>query len=287
MKLGLVFALLALGLILPNAYATTASIDVNGNTHEITYEATGLDVDGLEADTESTTLSVFVTMTDVEGILQITLDRNFFDSKTSEGADDEFLVLIDGGTEAVFTDDATESSRILTISVPASTFSIDIIGTVFGTGESAPAETSVEETPEIPIEEPTEQAPVEETPVTQCGPGTVLQDGVCVLATPVEEIPEVPIEEPTEQAPVEETPEVSQCGPGTVLKDGECVLDQTCGEGTVLQDGQCVLDTSVPAPTVSKGQGTQLAIGIVGAFVVAFIIMIVLWAIGKAGRSKN
>lgn len=245
MKLGLVFALLALGLILPNAYATTASIDVNGNTHEITYEATGLDVDGLEADTESTTLSVFVTMTDVEGILQITLDRNFFDSKTSEGADDEFLVLIDGGTEAVFTDDATESSRILTISVPASTFSIDIIGTVFGTGESAPAETSVEETPEIPIEEP------------------------------------------TEQAPVEETPEVSQCGPGTVLKDGECVLDQTCGEGTVLQDGQCVLDTSVPAPTVSKGQGTQLAIGIVGAFVVAFIIMIVLWAIGKAGRSKN
>ncbi|MFQ5497995.1 MAG: hypothetical protein ACE5DU_08940, partial [Nitrosopumilus sp.] len=47
---------------------------------------------------------------------------------------------------------------------------------------------------------------VEETPVVteqkvQCGPGTVLKDGACVLD--------------------------EMCGPGTVLKDGACVLDST------------------------------------------------------------
>ncbi len=37
-----------------------------------------------------------------------------------------------------------------------------------------------------------------EEPKTQCGPGTVLKNGVCVLE--------------------------DKCGPGTVLQDGVCVL---------------------------------------------------------------
>lgn len=285
MKIGLVFALLVLGLILPSAYASTASIDVNGNTHEITYEATGLEVDGFEADTNAATLSVFVTTTEVDGILQLTLDRSFFDSKTDHGADEDFFILLDGGTEAEFTDDATESARILTITVPASTISIDVIGTVFGTGETT-EETPVEETPveETPVEEaPVEEAPVEETPEVQCGPGTILQDGVCVL----EQVEEMPVEEaPVEEAPVEETPEVSQCGPGTVLKDGECVLDQTCGPGTILKDGVCVLDQS-SAPATPSGQGTQFVAAIIGGFIIAFVMMMILWAIGRASRKKN
>ena len=43
--------------------------------------------------------------------------------------------------------------------------------------------------------------PLDTTPKTQCGPGTVLKDGACVLD--------------------------ERCGPGTVLKDGACVLDST------------------------------------------------------------
>lgn len=284
MKLGLAFALVTLGLILPNAYAATASLEVNGVTHEVTYEATGLTVEGIEADINTATLSVLVTTTDVEGTLVVDLNRSFFDSKT-DGADDDFLVLADTD-EALFVDDKTDTTRTLTITVPSGTNSVDIISlgtTNFGAGEPAP-ETSVEEPTEEP-ESPSEpEAPVEEPEPTQCGPGTILQDGQCVLeqVEPVAEEPApTPIEEPTE------TPQASQCGPGTVLKDGECVLDQICGPGTILQDGQCVLDTTTQAPAVSKSQGTQLAIGIVAAFVISFIVMIVLWAIGKAGRSKN
>lgn len=283
MKLGFAFALVALGLILPNAYAATSSLEVNGVTHEVTYEATGLTVEGIEADTNTATLSVLVTTTDVEGTLVIELNRSFFDSVT-DGLDDEFLVLADV-EEALFVDEKTDTTRILTITVPTGTSSVDIISlgtTNFGMGEpeaEAPVEESTE-TPEIPSE-PEEL--IEEPEVLQCGPGTILQDGQCILEQ-AEPEPEAPIEEPET---IEETPQASQCGPGTVLQGSECVLDQTCGPGTIFQDGQCVLDTTTPAPTVSKSQGTQLAIGIVAAFVVSFIVMIILWAIGKAGRRKD
>ena len=36
---------------------------------------------------------------------------------------------------------------------------------------------------------------------TQCGPGTILQDGACILD--------------------------ERCGPGTILQDGSCILDPT------------------------------------------------------------
>lgn len=288
MKLGLAFALVALGLILPNAYAATSSLEVNGVTHEVNYDATGLTVEGIEADTNTATLSVLVTTTDVEGTLVVELNRSFFDSKT-DGADDDFLVLADTD-EALFVDEKTDTTRTLTITVPSGTNSVDIISlgtTNFGSGEPEP-ETPVEEpseTTETPSE-PEPETPVEESETTQCGPGTILQNGQCVLEQAEPETPVVEDLAETPQETPEDIPQASQCGPGTVLQDGECVLDQTCGPGTILQDGQCVLDTT-QAPTISKSQGTQLAIGIVAAFVISFIVMIILWAIGKAGRRKN
>jgi len=67
--------------------------------------------------------------------------------------------------------------------------------------ETMEEETMMEETmeEETMMEEPAET--VEETPKTQCGPGTILKDGACVLD--------------------------ERCGPGTVLKDGACVLEST------------------------------------------------------------
>ena len=59
---------------------------------------------------------------------------------------------------------------------------------------------TVDETMEETVDETMEEADTTTTP-TQCGPGTVLKDGVCVLD--------------------------ERCGPGTVLEDGVCVLDST------------------------------------------------------------
>jgi mannitol-specific phosphotransferase system IIBC component len=47
------------------------------------------------------------------------------------------------------------------------------------------------------------------------------------------------------------------------------------------------LDTSAPTTSTPKGKGTELMIGLVAAFIISFIVMIILWAIGRASRSKN
>lgn len=271
---------------MPNfAFASpgTSQVTVNDSTFDVSYDATGLDVTGIDADTESTSLIVVVNLTDVSGTLTITLDRNFFDSKTN-GEDADFLVLLDGGTPAVTTESSNDVSRTLTIQVPADTLSLDIIGSSFGSAQPAEQTPQEETTPE---ETPTETAPPEETaPEMTCGPGTVLQDGVCVLEQAAETAP--PEKTPTEMVPPVTTPSQTSCGPGTVLKDGACVLDETCGPGTILKDGACVLaQPPVQQATSSRGLAFDLIEPIVAAFVIAFVLMMILWAIGKAGRSKN
>ncbi|HEY8111187.1 MAG TPA: hypothetical protein VIG05_10020, partial [Candidatus Nitrosotenuis sp.] len=262
MKSSLVFALLAASLFLPNlAFADPGTIQatVNDSTFDVTYDATGLDVTGIEADTESSTVTVFVTTSDVSSSLQITLDRNFFDSRTA-GEDDDFLVLADG-VEATFQESKDDSSRTLTVDIPEGTSSVDIIAlgsASFGLGPIT------EQPEEIPPEDVPEETIPEETPEElTCGPGTVLDNGVCVLE-------QAEPEEETVTPPAETTQDELACGPGTVLKDGTCVLDETCGPGTILSDGVCVLDqSSAPQATQSRGMGFEVIMPVVAAFVIA------------------
>ncbi|ABK77576.1 hypothetical protein CENSYa_0944 [Cenarchaeum symbiosum A] len=88
-----------------------------------------------------------------------------------------------------------------------------------------------------------------------CGPGTVLQDGVCVL-------------------------ELS-CGAGTVLQDGVCVLDEACGPGTILRDGVCVLDN------VRTPSGSGLGVGFIGGIMIALFVAVILWVISKIARDRS
>ena len=173
-------------------YAETISVDVEGNSFDVDYTATGLDVSGIEADLTFFSLILTVDVTDSTGILNITFERSFLDS-TFEGADDDFLIINQFGEEVNFTEtETTSQSRTLSIEVLAGTTDIEIIGTIFGDSTD---ETMMEET----MEESTET--VDETPKIQCGPGTILKNGACELD--------------------------ERCGPGTVLKDGACVLDST------------------------------------------------------------
>ena len=194
-SLGLVlFTIISSALV----YAETLSVDIEGNSFDIDYTATGMIVSGIEPDLEFVSLILTVDVTDSTGTLDITFERSFFDS-IYEGLDDDFFVLIDQDF-AYFTEtETTTQSRTLSIEVPAGTDDIEIIGTVFGipaeTEETMMDETMEEET----MEESTET--VDETPKIQCGPGTILKNGACELD--------------------------ERCGPGTVLKDGACVLDST------------------------------------------------------------
>jgi len=243
-------------------YAETISVDVDGTTYDVEYTATGMTVSAIEADLDFISLILAVDVTDSPGILDITLDRSFFDS-TFNGLDEDFIILADG-TEPTFTETTSNSqSRTLHIELPSGTEDVEIIGSVFG-NSSIPVEEPVVEEPVV--EEPVVEEPVVEEPVVEDKP---------IVTTPK-----------VEDKPIVTTPKV-QCGPGTILKDGACVLDQRCGPGTILKDGACVLDSTLkPTQTSVKGIGKELVMGVVVAFVVAGTVGLILGIMSKASKSS-
>ena len=169
----------------------TISVNVDGMPFDIQYNAVGLNVYQLESDTDSMSLIFYVDVTDSIGKLDVTFDRMFFDS-IYDGEDDLFFVLVDGDETISQEIETTSQSRSLTIEVPSGTEELEIIGSEFGISKELP---SISETPVI-------ETPVIETPSTnECGPGTILENDVCVLD--------------------------QRCGPGTILENDVCVLDST------------------------------------------------------------
>jgi len=196
-------------------YAETSTVVVNGVSYDVDYTGTEVTISSITADTDFVSLIIEVDVTGSPGTLEITLDRNFVDS-VYQGEDDDFIVLVDGDEPEYSETNTSDQSRTLSISLPFGTAEIEIIGSQFGSSEDTLVEeeevTQPEEEVTPPVEEeevtqPEEEVtiptpiekPVDEKPKTECGPGTILQDGVCVLD--------------------------ERCGPGTVLEDGECVVE--------------------------------------------------------------
>ena len=287
-------------------YAETTSVDVNGNSFDIEYTATGMTVSAVESDVDFVSLIFDVDVTASSAMLDVTFERSFFDS-LFEGSDDDFIILVDGD-EPTFTETNTNTqSRTLSIEVPLGTEEIEIIGSIFGQPEP------VEELPE-PVEELPE--PVEELPE----PVEELPEplGIAAFVDPNQD-PQSYVDrynnEPTYkewfddnypdytsiyqavglEEPVMETSEIiddtlkTQCGPGTVLKDGVCTLDERCGPGTLLVDGVCTLTESTPqsADTSVMGLGKELGVGVIAAFIIAGIVGIILALMSKASKSKD
>ncbi len=254
-------------------YAETMSVDVDGTHFDVEYNATGITVSGIEADTDFFSLILTVDVTESSGTLDVTLDRSFFDS-TFKGLDDDFIILADGDEQNFSETSTTLQSRILSIELPAGTEEIEIVGSVFGDSTIVILDTSEKDAAAKAAANAAAKAAANaaakaaakatvnaanNTSPTQCDPGTVLKDGECVLD--------------------------ERCGPGTVLKDGECVLDERCGPGTVLKDGECVLDsTSSTSSSGGKGMGKESIMGFVIAFLGAGIVAVVFGIIAKSQK---
>ena len=181
-------------------YAETISVDIDGTSFDVPYTATGMTVTGIESDTESVALIFFVEVTDVNGMLNVEFERSFFDS-IYDGVDDPFWALSDG-EESILEEIQTNSqSRSLTIAVPLGTQDLEIIGSVFNNPVDEPI-----------VDEPIVDEPIVDEPIVEviivndvsdneCGPGTILENNICVLD--------------------------QRCGPGTILEGNACVLDST------------------------------------------------------------
>ena len=236
--------------VIPASQIQTISVDIDGTSYDVESTVNGMTITKIESDTESMSLIFSVDVTDLNGILDVTFERSFFDS-IYDDVDDAFFILADGD-EVVSEESKNNINRNLRIEVPLGTEELEIIGSIFNNDELE----SVTETPVI-------ETPVIETPV---------------------------IETPVIETPVIETPviEDNPCGPGTILENNICVLDQRCGPGTILEDGACILDSvSTHSTSQSPGMTKELIIGITSAFVIAGIIGIILALISRANRNKN
>ena len=189
LSLGLVFfTIISTALV----YAETIPVTVDETSFDVQYSSTGMSVIGIESDTESMSLIFSVDVVDLTGTLDVTFERMFFDS-IYDGADDLFFILADGD-EAIFEEtETTSQSRSLSIKVPSGTEELEIIGSAFNNSEEFEfvlvEEPAVEEpaVEEPAVEEPAVEEPAVEEPAVDvvldnsCGPGTVLEDGICVL----------------------------------------------------------------------------------------------------------
>jgi len=206
-SLGLIFfTLLSTALV----YAETISVDIEGTSYDIDYTSEQVIVKSIIAEYEPTQdyagLIIEVEVTGDSGTLDFVFDRSFFDS-TFDGLDDEFFVVADGDFTDFSETETTSQSRSLSIGVPAGTLDIEIVGTVFNptpitVDDSAAEEAAIKAAEEAAIKAAEDKVSAVTNPnPTQCGPGTILKDGACILD--------------------------ERCGPGTILKDGVCILDST------------------------------------------------------------
>jgi len=232
------------------AIVETLSVTVDGMPFDVNFSTIGLNVYEIESDTDSMSLIFYVDVNSSNGKLEVTFDREFFDS-VYDGIDDQFFILSDGD-ETIFKEiQTTSESRTLSIDVSLGVEELEIIGSKFGFSKviSVPViETPVIETPVI--ETPVIETPVIEiVPTNECGPGTVLENNVCVLD--------------------------ERCGPGTVLENNVCVLDSS---------------STTSSPTVSNtsspSSNKEMIISFSIAFAIAGVIGIILALIAKAHKKK-
>ena len=211
-SLGLIFfTILSTALV----YAESLSVDVDGTSYDVNYTATGMTVSGIEADLDFISLIFTVDVTS-SGSLDVTFDRAFFDS-IYNGVDDDFIILADGD-EPNFTETLTNfQSRTLSIELPVGTEEVEIIGSSFdntisdsGDADKAAADKAAADKAAAD-KAAADKAAADKDTQTQCGPGTILKSGECVLD--------------------------ERCGPGTVLQNGACVLDSTSVPKTTVSKG--------------------------------------------------
>ena len=233
--------------VVSTSTASTQTIPVNVNDvfFQLSYTVSGMIVSQVESDTESMSLIFSVDVTDSTGKLDVVLDRNFFDS-VYDGVDDQFFILSDGDETISREIQTTSGSRTLSIDVPLGTEELEIIGSEFAILKeiSIPV---VKET----VEETVEEIPaVEIIPTNECGPGTVLENNVCVLD--------------------------ERCGPGTVLENNVCVLDSSS-----ISNSSTISNTSLPS------SNKEMIISFSVAFGIAGVIGIILALIAKAHKKKE
>ena len=181
--------------LVPAAFADSISVDIGESTYEIEYTSNGVELKSATADMDFMSLIFQVEVLDNKGEIEFNFDRDFFDAKLGS-EDDGFFVIADGD-ELSFEETKDNSHRIIVFSIDPGTEEIEIVGSqLAGTSyliekEEADIVAAIEAEEEAIAAAEAEEAEVISILEEQCGEGTILEDGVCVLENPIIESPPI------------------------------------------------------------------------------------------------
>jgi len=181
-KIILAFAIFTVISVIPGAFADSISVDIEDSTYEIDFTSVDVEIKSVSADTNFMSLIFEIDVLSKNGQLEFNFDRDFFDAKLGS-EDDDFFVLVDGD-ELSFEESKDDFYRNIVFSVVPGSEEIEIIGSqIVGISYLLEKEAEIQiqiEVEEQAIEE--QEAEIISKLQEQCGEGTVLEDGVCVLA---------------------------------------------------------------------------------------------------------
>jgi hypothetical protein len=181
-KIILAFAIFTVISVIPGAFADSISVDIEDSTYEIDFTSVDVEIKSVTADTNFMSLIFEIDVLSKNGQLEFNFDRDFFDAKLGS-EDDDFFVLVDGD-ELSFEESKDDFYRNIVFSVVPGSEEIEIIGSqIVGISYLLEKEAEIQiqiEVEEQAIEE--KEAEIISKLQELCGEGTILEDGVCVLA---------------------------------------------------------------------------------------------------------
>ena len=185
MKLKTVYiTALIFSIMIPSAFADTVSTEIDNTNYDIVYTGNNVVLKSATADLDFISLIFETEVSDSDGDVTITFQREFFDAKLGY-SDDDFFILSDGD-EIEFTEVKTDESRTLSFSLSAGTEEIEIIGTILANNsflieqEQQDAEAAAKAQAESDAKNSEEEKI--ENMMNTCGDGTVYENGECVLS---------------------------------------------------------------------------------------------------------
>ena len=229
--------------MIPSAFADTVSTEIDNTNYDIVYTGNNVVLKSATADLDFISLIFETEVSDSDGDVTITFQREFFDAKLGY-SDDDFFILSDGD-EIEFAEVKTDESRTLSFSLSAGTEEIEIIGTILANNSF--------------LIEQEQQA----------------QDSAAQAQADAEAAAQA-------QADAEAAAQAQAQADADAKNAEEEKLDKlmnACGDGTIYENGECVL--SPMGKNASDMRTGPLIYSIVIGMSIGIVIMMILWGIGK------
>jgi hypothetical protein len=210
-----------------------------------------------------------VDVTDLNGKLNIVLDRNFFDSVYNRIYSD-FIILADGDYALFEETEINSKTRTLSIAVPFGTEDLEIIGSILD--DSLPI-SLVDSNENKLLSDVADKAAADKAAADKAAADKAAADKAAADKAAAD------------KAAADKAAQ-TQCGPGTILQNDSCVLDDRCGPGTILEGNACVLDSTL-VKSSSTGYTKELIMSVTTALGIAGVIGIILAIIARVNKNKN